>query len=144
MAVFEPTEKEKAAASYLEWDDAELGKFTKYCGLVMAANAKDTEGLHRVAAASCAMQLVSVCLESNADTLKLDLDGHTSRGVSTGDWVLTVKRKRKPKTAKATSPVTNEITGQEHGTLPDVRTNGGVRSGRRLVARRFDKQRPAP
>lgn len=94
MAVFEPTEDEKSAASYLDWDDAMLGKFTKYCGLVMEKNSKDAEGLHRVAAASCAMQLVSACLDSNAATLTLKLDGHTHSGVATGDWIVTVKRRK--------------------------------------------------
>lgn len=94
MAVFEPTEEEKAAASYLDWDDAALGKFTKYCGLVMDQNSKDGEGLHRVSAASCAMRLVSQCVDSNAAELKLKLDGHTLRGQKTGDWIVTVKRRK--------------------------------------------------
>lgn len=93
MAVFEPTEAEKEASSYLEWDDAELGKFTKYCGLVMEKNSKDAEGLHRVSAASCAMMLVGACIDSNAATLELKLDGHTRRGDKTGDWIVTVKRR---------------------------------------------------
>lgn len=99
MATFEPTEAEKATASYLDWDDETLGKFTKYCGLVMEANARDAEGLRRVAAASCAMQLISACIDSNAATLKLELDGHTSRGTPTGDWILTLKRKPKRRSA---------------------------------------------
>lgn len=91
MAIFEPTEEEKATASYLDWDDAELGKFTKYVGLTMEALGKDSEGLHRVSAASCAMRLISLMVDSNAGELELKLDGHTLRGEKTGDWVLTVK-----------------------------------------------------
>lgn len=92
MALFEPTQAEKDASSYLDWDDASLGKFAKYCALVMEQNSKDAEGLHRVSAASCAMMLVGACLDCNAGTLEFKMDGHTSKGKDTGDWIITVKR----------------------------------------------------
>lgn len=92
MAVFEPTEAEKAAASYLDWDDAELGKFTKHVGLMMAAMDKDADGFRRVTAVSCAMSLVSSVVDSNAAKLTLKLDGHTLRGEPTGDWVISIRR----------------------------------------------------
>ncbi len=92
MAIFEPTEAEKEASSYLDWDDASLGKFAKYCGLVMEANSKDAEGLHRVSIASCAMMLVGACLDNNAGSLEFKMDGHTRKGEKTGDWLITVRR----------------------------------------------------
>lgn len=103
MAVFEPTAEEKAAASYLDWDDAELGKFCKYLALKLTENQKDAEGLHRIAAASCAVMLVGQCVESNAANLTLKLSGHTNKGVETGDWVVTVKHRRPRKKSKLES-----------------------------------------
>lgn len=43
----------------------------------------------------CAMMLIGQCVESNAGTLTLNLEGHTHNGVETGDWVLTLRRKTK-------------------------------------------------
>lgn len=97
MATFEPTEEEKAAASYLDWDDAELGKFAKYIALTLATKGKDAEGLHRISAASCAMMLISQCHDSNAGEMIIKLDGHTHGKIPTGDWTVTVKQRAKPK-----------------------------------------------
>lgn len=96
MAIFEPTEEEKAASTYLEWDDAELGKFAKYCALELQKNSRDAEGLHRVAAASAAMLLVGACVDANAADLELKIGGHTRHGRPTGDWLVTVKRRPSP------------------------------------------------
>ena len=101
MAQFEPTELEKSAASYLDWDDAELGKFTKYVGLTLDQIRNDAEGLHRVSAASCAMMLIACCHDSNATEMSIKLDGHTHGKEQTGDWIVTVKRRAKPKIKKA-------------------------------------------
>ncbi len=100
MAVFEPTEDEKAANSYLDWDDAELGKFTKYVALKMREHQKDEEGLKRVAASACGMILIGCCVDSNAAELTLNLDGYSHKGIPEGDWTILVKkRSRKRKAA---------------------------------------------
>src|SRR4051812_47779103 len=95
MATFEPTEAEKATASYLDWDDAELGKFAKYVGLTLSKAKDDAEGLHRLTAASCAMMLIATCVDSNAAELTLNLEGYTHKGVPEGDWTLVLKKKRR-------------------------------------------------
>lgn len=92
MALFEPTAEEKDANSYLEWDDAELGKFAKYVALTLEENRKDAEGLHRVSAASCAMLLVSQCIDTNASEMTLNMEGHTRAGVPYGNWHLKVEK----------------------------------------------------
>jgi len=83
MAEFIPTDEEKAAASYLDWDDAELGKFTKNLGLTLE-RMKD--------AASAAMLLVSAAHDANAGTLELTLTDHSRKGVHTGNWRITVEK----------------------------------------------------
>lgn len=94
MAKFEPTEAEKAAASYLEWDDAELGKFTKYIALQLAALEKaDKEGLRRVSAASIGMMLIGCCIDTNATKLKVDFTGLTHKDKPSGDWTIEVRQK---------------------------------------------------
>lgn len=95
MAEFEPTEAEKAANSYLDWDDAELGKFTKYVALRFAELKDDAEGLKRVTASSCAMLLMGACVDSNAAELTLNMGGFSHKGIPEGDWTLVVKRKKK-------------------------------------------------
>lgn len=97
MAEFEPTEAEKEANSYLDWDDAELGKFTKYVALKFDAMKNDAEGLKKVTASSCAMLLMGACVDSNADELTLNMGGFSHKGIPEGDWTLIVKRKRKAK-----------------------------------------------
>lgn len=92
MAIFEPTEAEKAAKSYLDWDDAELGKFCKYVALRFRDMQKDAEGLHKVTATSCAMMLIGACVESNAAELTLDTKGFTHKGQPNGDWNITVTK----------------------------------------------------
>lgn len=94
MATFEPTQAEKDAASYLDWDDAELGKFCKNVALTLDRLKDDADGLHKVTAASCAMMLVGSCVDSNAGSLKLTLEDYSHASKPCGDWTITVKRKR--------------------------------------------------
>ena len=94
MAVFEPTEAEKAAESYLDWDDAELGKFTKYVALKLRELQKDDEGVKRVSAAACSMMLVGCCVDTNAAELSLNFGGFTHKDKPVGDWTLVVKKKK--------------------------------------------------
>lgn len=93
MAEFIPTEAEKAAASYLDWSDEALGKFTKRVALKLEEMRDDAEGLRKVATASCAMTLVSSAWEANAGRLELSLEGHTIGEQETGDWIITVEKK---------------------------------------------------
>lgn len=96
MSKFIPTQAEKDALSYLDWDDAALGRFTKHVACTLAKVSGDQDGLHKVTAASNAMMLVGMAFEANAATLKLTLSGHAHKEIPTGDWVVTVKRTKKP------------------------------------------------
>ena len=80
MAEFIPTEEEKAAASYMDWDDAALGKFTKHVALTLERMSKDAEGLRKVTAASCAMMLVGADIaETVVSRLRTMLDESAKR-----------------------------------------------------------------
>lgn len=96
MAKLVLTAAEKAAASYLDWDDAALGKMAKCLALKLDDIANDAEGFRKVAALSCAMMLVAAAHDSNADKLSFDLTGHSTKGVLTGDWRVTIKQIRAP------------------------------------------------
>lgn len=98
MAELITTDAEKASASYLNWDDAALGKMCKWVATIIERGDKtaDPEGKLSIKCSGAAMILISMCRETNAGTLTLDLAGHSSGGIETGDWRITVKRKRKP------------------------------------------------
>lgn len=93
MEKFEPTQEEKDAPTYFDWDDARLGQFTKYCGRMLEKMKDDAEGLHRVTVSSCAMLLVGAAHDANASELTLNMEGNTHKGEPIGDWIITVKRK---------------------------------------------------
>lgn len=90
------TPEETAAASYLDWDDEALGKFTKYVALMLDSRRKaedsDLDGLQRVAVASCAMTLANAVSETNAGSLELNLSGLTRGEKQNGDWEIIVRR----------------------------------------------------
>ncbi len=97
MARLITTPKERAASSYLEWDDAALGRFTKLCALKLEALGEKDEGLRKVTAASCAMMLVADAYLMNAETATIELEGHTHAEIPTGNWRVTIKRVKAPK-----------------------------------------------
>lgn len=92
MSKFTPTKEEKAALSYLDWDDAALGRFTKHVACTLEKLRKDDEGLRKVSAAACGMILIGMAFDSNAETLNLTLEGHARKEIPTGDWKITVRR----------------------------------------------------
>lgn len=96
MSKFEPTQAEKDALSYLDWDDAALGRFAKHIACTLHKLQGDADGLHKVTAASCAMMLVGAAVDANAATIRLAMDGHTHNEIPTGDWVVTVQRVQAP------------------------------------------------
>lgn len=98
MAELITTEAEKASASYLDWDDAALGKMCKWVATIIERGDKtaDPEGKFPVKCSGAALILISLCRETNAGTLTFNLDGCTSCGADTGDWRIIVQRKREP------------------------------------------------
>jgi hypothetical protein len=96
VSKFTPTQAEKDALSYLDWDDAALGRFTKHVACTLVKLANDAEGLQKVTAASCAMMLVGAAFDANAAKLTLKMDEHTHAEIPTGNWVVTVRRTKAP------------------------------------------------
>ena len=96
MAHFEPTAEERAACSYLAWDDAALGRFTKHVGLELERLSEQDEGLQKVTVASSAMLIIGACVDMNAGELTLTMDGYSHAGIDCGDWMVTVKKKGTP------------------------------------------------
>lgn len=92
MADFTATEAERAAASYLDWDDEALGKFTKHVATLFVQNQEDADGLHKVNSASCLMILVGMCIDANASRLTSTLEGFEHKGASFGSWRITLER----------------------------------------------------
>lgn len=87
------TEDEKEAATYLEWDDASLGKAVKK----LAKGIGDHKGSDSMAQTACATFLA--CLVSKRDAIgaEIDLDGVTDDGKDMGDWQVIIKRKKRVK-----------------------------------------------
>lgn len=86
------TQEENDASSYLDMDDASLGRYTKYLAKVLEDLKDDADGFHKVTAASAGLLMVSACFDANADKLSLTLTGHSHKGIETGDWKITVEK----------------------------------------------------
>jgi hypothetical protein len=114
MSTFEPTQAEKDALTYLEWDDAALGRFVKHVACTLHKVQGDSDGLHKVTAASCAMMLVGIAVDANAETVRLAMDGHTHQEIPTGDWVVTVQRTKAAPTDGADSATGKGQAPQTH------------------------------
>ena len=90
MAEFTTTQEERDAASYLDWDDETLGKFTKYIALQMAG-LDDEDGFRRVTMSSSVLSLVRAAHETNAGTLTLKMENITLEGAPIGNWQIKIK-----------------------------------------------------
>lgn len=95
MAELILTEEEKSAPFWRDLDDANLGKVIKR-DLVNLETQKQ-ENMARTLN-TLALSLICTSLEVNADAAKYTISGVTYKGEPAGDWVVTVKRSRKPKT----------------------------------------------
>lgn len=90
MAELITTQAEKAAASYLDWDDAALGRFVKYA---MLAFKKSASEIDRVLTASAALHLVHSCVDIKAAEFEGKLEGVTiNNGTEVGDWEIKVRK----------------------------------------------------
>lgn len=89
MAELILTDEEKAALTWLELDDATVGKVTKK----LAARLLDVDKeLDRLQFSAAVMILVGHADDANAETLEHTLHGYTRKGVNRGDWKLTIQR----------------------------------------------------
>lgn len=89
MAKLILTDAEKAANSWLDLDDANLGKVLKATALKLKAHANDQSRLWFV---SAAMLLCSMADDSNADRFSQTIKGFSNHGKLAGDWRVIVRR----------------------------------------------------
>lgn len=96
MAQLILTDEEKAAATWMELDDATVGKVVKKTALGLMAKS-DEQG--RVWWFSAAMLLCGMANDANADKFSQELLGFTEGDTDCGDWLVTVQRIRGPNAA---------------------------------------------
>jgi hypothetical protein len=90
------TDEEKAAPTYLDWDDAALGKLVKK----MAAMLHDKYGQEAAFMTTGAHLILGSAVKCNAASAVTNIDGFTISGEDAGDWKITVERVRDPKEPK--------------------------------------------
>lgn len=88
------TKKELKAATFLEWDDASIGRLCKMTALKMIFP-EDGQNNMPVIASAASLVLVNLTNQTNAETCTLDQDGVTIKGESVGDWKITISKKKK-------------------------------------------------
>ena len=92
MAELIVTEAEKAAVSFLDWDDEALGKAVKEVALMLGKHCEDLEGFKKILPVSAAMVLASTAIDHNAGELSLTIGAFSHAGEDHGDWEVTVKK----------------------------------------------------
>ncbi|RYG37363.1 hypothetical protein EON81_06890 [bacterium] len=95
MAELLTTKAETDSASYLDWDDAALGKLCKYTMLAITttkpkAAVKDLDPVGVMAGASVVVWRLQGL---GIDGMRLGMDGLTHGGESLGDWTVDIARK---------------------------------------------------
>lgn len=88
MAKLILTEAEKAAHSWLDLDDASLGKLVKASAVMIADNDDNRKNVYAV---TCAIMLASLAHQANADNLTIDCNGVTRKGEKIGNWKVTAQ-----------------------------------------------------
>lgn len=88
MAELILTEEEKAAPSYLDWDDDALGKMVRK----LAVSLKDKYGADAGFATMAAFILVDKTIQNNGAQLNVHLGNFTNSGQSFGDWRVIVEK----------------------------------------------------
>lgn len=87
MAELVLTDEEKKTATYLEWDDAALGRACKKIALLF----NDDNGKRAMKHTGAAVFLISEAVASNATTTTIELEGATDPE-PLGDWRVTLER----------------------------------------------------
>ena len=82
------TPEEESAASYLEWDDAAIGKLVKASSLTLEAGC----GKDMVKKLACCTRILAAMLEADSDDTTIIIKGLTRKGESLGDWEIRVKQ----------------------------------------------------
>lgn len=96
MAKLITTAAEKAAASYLDWDDVAVGRLAKKVMLTCEKLKDNKDGKRGMFLAGVELLLIQAAHEMNAGIFTMKINGHTHKEIPTGDWLITVKQIRKP------------------------------------------------
>lgn len=93
MAKIELTPEEEAACSYLDWDDASIGKLVKQTAAEIALF-DEGEGRSSIIFHSAALMMIRHAIESNATDMDVKMDGVTLDGGESriGDWVVRIEK----------------------------------------------------
>lgn len=92
MAELTITEEERRTLTFLEWDDAALGRAVKSMACIIADKDGGRETLPIVAAG---VLIISGAIDAGADKLVLELGGATNPK-PLGDWEITIKQLAPP------------------------------------------------
>jgi len=87
MAELILTEEEKRQLTYLEWDDAALGKACKKIAIILS----DENGKRSIKHMGAAVFLISEAVRANSYTTTIEIDGATNPE-PLGDWKITLQR----------------------------------------------------
>lgn len=87
MAQLIITDEERATASYLDWDDASIGRGVKKIALKI----EDIKGENAISWCAGAMALIARAIDSNAEQSTMTIEGLTDGGKPLGDWEVTVR-----------------------------------------------------
>ena len=95
MATLTITDEEREAHSYLDWDDASLGKAVKHAALAMeqSQREKDPDGYVALRLQIPALLISGMMAESNAETMEIETAGVTYKGKPVGDLKVVATRK---------------------------------------------------
>lgn len=90
MAELIITDEERATHTYLEWDDAAIGRGVKK----LAITVKDSKGEKAIEWYAATLCLIAMAHESNAKSSEYTIDGVTRDNGETqiGDWKVTIQR----------------------------------------------------
>lgn len=96
MAELVITDEERATHTYLEWDDAAIGRGVKK----LAMTVQDPKGDKAIEWYAATLCLIAMAHDSNAETAEYTLDGVTVENGAKpiGDWKVTIQRTDKGET----------------------------------------------
>ena len=88
MAELIITDEERASATYLEWDDASIGRGVKKIALKIG----DLKGKLSISFCAGAVSLITKAVDSGAEKSEFTVEGLIDDGQPLGDWKVTVER----------------------------------------------------
>jgi hypothetical protein len=88
MAELILTDEDRKAATYLDWDDASIGRGVKKIALKI----EDIKGENSISWCAGAMALIARAIDTNSEQSVMTVEGLIDDGNPLGDWEVTVRR----------------------------------------------------